>query len=623
MRFWTDLVSSFGFALVKNVPTRCEATDELARLVGVKDHRVMFGPDWHEKVEPGSLNDSAYSRAEIMPHTDGTYTQSPPHLQLLHCWQDDPNGGVSGLIDGFSVAEELRKACPEAFNTLATEEVSYHFHDGTYALYTRHPVLRMDSQGELIQVTWNNLDRASLPTSLALRHALQQWDQILHDYKARWEIRFQLQAGDLLLFDNLRLMHARYGVLDAASRRHLYGFYMHSDGLWGSRLLPKKLVQRPDKVSQDEPGEAAPSQCPGDTHGAPSILVEDTSVTGVIDFRSDTLTQPTAEMREAIARAQVGDDSRLECPETRMVEELVANLVGREAGLFVCGGTQGNLLAMAAQGQGGQILCGRESRIFCSEAKGASVLFGLPLEPVNLSELDCVSLDTSMGHVCPPTLIVAENTIGALGGQVVAPAEISRLASLGLPLHLDGARLFNAAVALGVDVAQASGSASTVQLCLSKGLGCPGGSVLVGPASVIQRARDLRKMLGGSSRQGHGLLAAAARLVLQETPKVYAQLKQDHEAMASLVDCLQQLGVTVEAYGGTNIGMFSVPNTPGYQLAMAKIAESGIRLDVDSTYAQSKASTLAWRMVTHRDVSWTMLQKAQRQLSEALSAARP
>ena len=213
----------------------------------------------------------------------------------------------------------------------------------------------------------------------------------------------------------------------------------------------------------------------------------------------------------------------------------------------------------------------------------------------------------------------------ALGGQVVAPAEISRLASLGLPLHLDGARLFNAAVALNVDVAQASGGsggACTVQLCLSKGLGCPGGSVLVGPKPVIRRARDLRKMLGGASRQGHGLLAAAAQVVLKDIDKVYKQLRWDHEAMARLVERLQQVGATVEAYGGTNIGIFSVPNTTLYQQALSDISDAGIRLDVDATYAASDGTKLAWRMVTHRDITSDMLRKALDVMSKALAGAR-
>jgi threonine aldolase len=257
----------------------------------------------------------------------------------------------------------------------------------------------------------------------------------------------------------------------------------------------------------------------------------------MIDLRSDTVTLPTGSMMQAIAAAPLGDDVYGEDPTVNALEEHTASLLGKEAGLFVASGTMGNLCAMLAHcPRGVRVIVGDETHIYRYEAGGASVLGGLVLHPlrndtdggVSPSELAAALESPDDTHVAPAGMLALENTHNRCGGTVLTAARIAAYAELAhaqrVPVHVDGARLFNAAVALGVTARSLVASVDSVQVCFSKGLAAPAGSMLVGGAAFIHRARRARKMLGGGMRQA-GVLAAACRVALDE---MVARLAADH-----------------------------------------------------------------------------------------------
>jgi threonine aldolase len=269
-----------------------------------------------------------------------------------------------------------------------------------------------------------------------------------------------------------------------------------------------------------------------------------------IDLRSDTVTQPTPAMREAIARAEVGDDVFGEDPTVNRLEGLAAERMGKEAALLVVSGTMGNLCALLAHCSRGQAaLVGVESHIYNYEAGGASALGGIIYRPLrtlsdgtlehNLVEEVLDTLNSQ--HVTTPGVLCLENTHNRCGGAVLQPSYMAAVYSLtqksGIPLHLDGARVFNAAVALNLDVKALTQYTDTIQFCLSKGLSAPVGSVLAGPQVIIDRARRIRKMLGGGMRQA-GVIAAAGIVALNQ---MVERLTEDHKTARLLAEGLVAL----------------------------------------------------------------------------------
>ncbi len=271
-----------------------------------------------------------------------------------------------------------------------------------------------------------------------------------------------------------------------------------------------------------------------------------------LDFRSDTVTFPTPEMRTAIAEAKLGDDVYGEDPTVNELERLAADMLGKEAGLFVTSGTQGNAVSVLAQtNRGDEILLEANSHIYLNEVGGLAVIGSLMPNPIP-GDLGWIKPEDIRGALRPKnihypesTLLCIENTHNTSGGipltveQLKADWDVAQ--ELDLAVHLDGARIFNAAVALNVDVKDLSQYADTVQLCLSKGLAAPVGSVVVGTHDTITKARKYRKMLGGGMRQA-GIIAAPGIIALTQ---MVNRLAEDHVNAGLLADGLQKLGIQV------------------------------------------------------------------------------
>ncbi len=263
-----------------------------------------------------------------------------------------------------------------------------------------------------------------------------------------------------------------------------------------------------------------------------------------IDFRSDTVTWPTADMRKAMAEAPVGDDVYEEDPTVIKLEKLGAERMGKDAGLFVPSGTMGNLLAILTHcGRGDEAILGDISHSFVYEAGGMSALGGvfphtLPNQPDGRLNLDDIreAIRTENVHFPKTRLIILENTHNRCGGAVLDVEYTQQVAVIahkaGFPLHLDGARIFNAAVALGVEAKVLATPADSITFCLSKALCAPVGSVLCGSTEFIGRARRIRKQVGGGMRQA-GILAAAGIIAIEEMTE---HLKDDHRRARAIAD---------------------------------------------------------------------------------------
>ena len=324
-----------------------------------------------------------------------------------------------------------------------------------------------------------------------------------------------------------------------------------------------------------------------------------------LDFRSDTITQPTSAMREAMRAAEVGDDVFGEDPSINALEAEAARMFGKEAGLLVTSGTQGNLLALLSLTHPGEeVIVEASTHIANSEVGGAARLGGLTLRPVvgkygKISpEQIAATVRPENVHYAHTTLLAIENTNNSAGGTVWKLPEISQAVAAarggGLKVHVDGARIFNAAIALGVPPAVLARDADTLTFCLSKGLSAPVGSVLVGTEEVIATARRYRKMVGGGMRQA-GVLAAAGLIALRDG---VARLVDDHRRARRLAEGLAQIqGIQIDlATVESNIVRFDVG---GMGLTLASFAE-GLRqrgLRVSGGYGQSGV-----RMVTHRHI---------------------
>ena len=256
----------------------------------------------------------------------------------------------------------------------------------------------------------------------------------------------------------------------------------------------------------------------------------------VIDLRSDTVTLPTPAMRKAMAEAEVGDDVFGEDPTVRRLEEMGAERMGKEAGLFVTSGTMGNLVCLLTHcGRGDEVILGDSAHTYMYEQGGSAALGGIHPRPLrnqpdgtlDLAEIEAAIRDENP-HFPRTRLICLENTHNRCSGAVLTPTYTAAVADLahrrGLKLHLDGARIFNAAVALGVDVKALTAGADSVTFCLSKGLSAPVGSVVCGSREFIYEARRARKVLGGGMRQA-GVIAAAGIVALTE---MVDRLVEDH-----------------------------------------------------------------------------------------------
>lgn len=325
----------------------------------------------------------------------------------------------------------------------------------------------------------------------------------------------------------------------------------------------------------------------------------------MIDLRSDTVTKPTPEMRAAMAAAEVGDDVYGEDPTVNRLQERAAEIFEKEAALFVASGTMGNQIAVKVHTRPGQeVIIEERSHIYNYELGMAAVLSGVTFRTVKSSHgtghlaWDEIAAAYRSGddHAASTGLICLENTHNFGGGSVMTAAHCGEICGnargLGVYIHLDGARVFNAAVASGTSVADLTRHCDSVQFCLSKGLGAPVGSVLVGSREFIDEALFWRKRLGGGMRQA-GIIAAAGLLALEESP---GRLHEDHAKAKELAVGLAKLsGISIDPETVvTNIVIFNVSETGK---SPAEICD-GLRMH--GVLASGFNTSI--RMVTHRDI---------------------
>jgi threonine aldolase len=343
----------------------------------------------------------------------------------------------------------------------------------------------------------------------------------------------------------------------------------------------------------------------------------------VIDLRSDTVTQPTDEMRRAMADAEVGDDGRGEDPTVTRLQEHAAELLGKEAGLFTASGTMGNLVATLTYcHRGDEVILGDQAHIFWSELAGMSALAGAQPRLVpndSRGRIDPADVEAAIrpdGDL-PTALVCLENTHNRCGGQALTPEDTSKVCEVahaaGAGVHLDGARIFNASVALEVPAAALVQDVDDVSFCLSKGLSSPVGSVLCGSQEFIHQARKWRKMVGGSMRQA-GVLAAAGLVALNT---MVDRLAEDHATARQLARGLANIdGLDLDPESiQTNIVIFHVdPSVATPQEFMGALGREGIR--VLSSARQSI------RMVTHRHISGADVDDALARVSKVVKQLR-
>lgn len=332
-----------------------------------------------------------------------------------------------------------------------------------------------------------------------------------------------------------------------------------------------------------------------------------------VDLRSDTLTQPTDEMRRVIAGAEVGDDVFGEDPTINTLQDRVAKMLGKEAGLFVPSGTMGNQIAINVHTQpGDEVICEINSHIFNYEGGAPALLSGVQLHPLQ-GEAGHFTVEQVKAALRPPDhhfphtrLVVVENTHNRAGGAIFPLEHIKSISTFawenGLKMHCDGARLWNAHVATGIALAEYGSYFDTISLCLSKGLGAPVGSVLVGSAEDMDRAHRYRKLYGGGMRQA-GILAAAGLYALEHNLR---RLELDHERAKKLAECLSTFaGVSVDL-DATQTNIVIAQFDPEYytaESANVALQEMGIKA---IPFAHDKI-----RFVTHlnlgdADIEWTI-----------------
>jgi threonine aldolase len=339
-----------------------------------------------------------------------------------------------------------------------------------------------------------------------------------------------------------------------------------------------------------------------------------------IDLRSDTVTRPTDEMREAMARAEVGDDVYGEDPTVRLLQERAAELFGKEAALFVPSGTMGNQIAVRLHTQPGQeVIIEERSHMFNMEMAGMAVISGALAHPVRCPDgmMDWDSIEAAIrpksSYFAQTGLVAVENTQNLAGGTVMSFKRMQEITErahrLGLPVHLDGARIFNAAIVLKRDVAQIASLFDSVMFCLSKGLCAPVGSMIAGSREFIDRAVPVRRMLGGGMRQV-GVLAAAGLVALE---KMTARLEEDHTNAQVLARGLAEIrGARIDPERvQTNIVVFDIVGSGQTTTELAaKLKECGV--------LASGINAREMRMVAHKDVSRADCETALGAIREAL-----
>lgn len=318
------------------------------------------------------------------------------------------------------------------------------------------------------------------------------------------------------------------------------------------------------------------------------------------DFRSDTLTRPCAAMRDAMATAEVGDDVFGEDPTVALLESEAAAFLGKEAALFVPSGTMANQIAIHVHCRpGDELICEERSHVYFYEGGSVARLSGTQVRTIRAESGFPTPADVRAAvrpddpHFPRSRLLVVENTHNMAGGRCLAPDAMDALAAtareLGLIVHIDGARLANAAVAQGVPAARLCAAADTLSLCLSKGLGAPVGSVVAGDATFIAAARRARKAFGGGMRQA-GILAAAALIALRDGP---GWLGRDHERARRLAEAASQTVGLSAAAPDTNICMVDLAARAPEDL-VAHLRDSGV--------LALKVGPSRVRLVTHRDL---------------------
>jgi threonine aldolase len=346
-----------------------------------------------------------------------------------------------------------------------------------------------------------------------------------------------------------------------------------------------------------------------------------------IDLRSDTVTWPTPEMREAMANAEVGDDVHGEDPTVNRLEKLAAERLGKEAALFVTSGTQGNLIAILEHcGRGDEMIIGQKAHPFINEVGGAAALGGIHPYPITVQRDGTLALDDIRAafrdpqdvHYPSTRLVCLENTNGSVGG-IPLTADYTRSVralcdEFGLKLHIDGARIWNAAAALGCDVKELAEPAHTITFCLSKGLCAPAGSLLCGPRKIIDRARRTRKMLGGGMRQV-GVLAAAGLIAIEH---MTMRLGEDHAHARQLAEGLCTIpGIGLDmAQVQTNMVFFWLDESlPFDAQGLYERLDTGYNVKLDVTGPRS------FRAVTHYWITPERIETALHAVRETLEAA--
>ena len=339
----------------------------------------------------------------------------------------------------------------------------------------------------------------------------------------------------------------------------------------------------------------------------------------IVDLRSDTVTRPTAGMRRAIAEAEVGDDVLGDDPTVRRLEAAVAGLLGKEAALFFPSGIMANQTAVLVQSQpGGEAIIEADGHVLNYEGGAAASWAGVQLRPVAApdnvmtAELVRAAIRAPGKYSVRTTLVCLENTHNAGGGRVL-PLEAMRAIRAvadehALPVHLDGARLWNASAASGVDVSDYAALADTVMVTLSKGLGCPVGSMLAGSAQTMERAWEVRRRLGGGMRQA-GILAAAGLYALDHHR---ARLVDDHANARLLASLTGEIGGVRVIEPQTNIVMMDLPDrAPDAATVIARLGTEGVLL--------SQFGPRRLRAVTHLDVDEAGIRLAAASLARLLA----
>ncbi len=338
-----------------------------------------------------------------------------------------------------------------------------------------------------------------------------------------------------------------------------------------------------------------------------------------IDLRSDTVTQPTAAMRRAMADAELGDDVLDGDPTTKRLEARVAAMLGKEAALFFPSGTMANQTAVWLHTRPGtEILLDQGAHIVHYELAGAAAFSGAQLRtvpcdgPVMTAAALTAAMRPASPHVPEASLVCAENTHNGAGGMITPLADLRAIAdaarSRGLPLHLDGARLWNASAASGTSLADFAACADTVMVSFSKGLGCPVGAALAGSSAMMERGWFVRKRFGGGMRQS-GVLAAAAGYALDHH---LARLAEDHARAKAFAKRVDGAGGSKVVLPDTNIVMLDLPAALDANVIVKKAGERGVRL---TPWSRSRI-----RAVLHLDIDDKMVEEAGDTLSKLLKA---